>query len=92
MIGSQKRPALVLRTALSGCVSRQVARLPCCTMLLQVRNLDLGDKGDLKKLIQQKESSGELSAADERKLRSLQRANERELLQVGCAHADKLIC
>ncbi len=57
-------------------------------MLLQVRNLDLGDKGDLKKLIQQKESSGELSAADERKLRSLQRANERELLQVGCAHAD----
>ena len=61
-------------------------------MLLQVRNLDLGDKGDLKKLIQQKESSGELSAADERKLRSLQRANERELLQVGCTHADNLIC
>ena len=65
--------------------------MPCCEMLPQVKNLDLGNKGDLKKLLQQKETSGELSAADERKLRSLQRANERELLQVGCTHAVKLI-
>ncbi len=49
---------------------------------LQVKNLDLGDKGELKKLAQQKEDAGELSASDERKYRSLQRATERELLQV----------
>lgn len=49
---------------------------------LQVKNLDLGDKGELKKLAQLKEDTGELSAADERKYRSLQRATERELLQV----------
>ena len=49
---------------------------------MQVKNLDLGDKGELKKLAQQKEDVGELSATDERKYRSLQRATERELLQV----------
>ncbi len=49
---------------------------------MQVKNLDLGDKGELKKLAQQKEDAGELSASDERKYRSLQRATERELLQV----------
>ncbi len=53
-----------------------------CISGLQVKNLDLGDKGELKKLAQQKEDAGELSAADERKYRSLQRATERELLQV----------
>lgn len=51
---------------------------------MQVKNLDLGDQGELKKLAQQKEDS-ELSAADERKYRSLQRATERELLQVSSA-------
>ncbi len=49
---------------------------------LQVRNLDLGNKSELNKLAQKKEEAGELSAADERKYRQVQRATERELLQV----------
>ena len=53
----------------------------------QVKNLDLGDKSELKKLAQQKEDVGELSAADERKYRQLQRTTERELLQVSLSHA-----
>lgn len=53
----------------------------------QVKNLDLGDKSELRKLAQQKENVGELSAADERKYRQLQRTTERELLQVSLSHA-----
>ena len=53
----------------------------------QVKNLDLGDKSELKKLAQQKEDAGELSAADERKYRQLRRTTERELLQVSLSHA-----
>ena len=52
-----------------------------------MKNLDLGDKSELKKLAQQKEDAGELSAADERKYRQLQRTTERELLQVSLNHA-----
>lgn len=45
-------------------------------------NVQLEDRGELRKLAQHKEEAGELSAADERKYRALQRATERELLQV----------
>lgn len=48
----------------------------------QVKNVQLEDRGELRKLAQLKEESGKLSAADERKYRALQRATERELLQV----------
>lgn len=51
-------------------------------VLLQVKNVHLEDRRELRKLVQLKEETGELSAADERKYRSLQRATERELLQV----------
>ena len=44
--------------------------------------MQLEDRGELRKLAQLKEEAGELSAADERKYRALQRATERELLQV----------
>lgn len=44
--------------------------------------MQLEDRRELRKLAQLKEEAGELSAADERKYRALQRATERELLQV----------
>lgn len=44
--------------------------------------MQLEDRGELRKLAQLKEDNGDLSAADERKYRALQRATERELLQV----------
>ena len=47
----------------------------------QVRHLELPDRGDLRKLQQLREEQGELAAPDERRLRLLQRATERELLQ-----------
>lgn len=47
----------------------------------QVRNLELPDRQDLRKLQQLREEQGELSAADERRLKVLQRATEREVLQ-----------
>ncbi|CAL8463239.1 g2773 [Coccomyxa elongata] len=51
------------------------------TLHYQVKNVQLEDRGELRKLAQLKEEAGELSAADERKYRALQRATERELLQ-----------
>jgi hypothetical protein len=41
-------------------------------MALQVRYLDLPDRQDLRKLQQLREEQGELSAADERRLKTLQ--------------------
>ncbi len=41
-------------------------------MALQVRYLDLPDRQDLRKLQQLREEQGELSAADERRLETLQ--------------------
>jgi regulator of nonsense transcripts 1 len=49
-----------------------------------VKNVELEDRSELRKLAQLKEETGELSAPDERKYRALQRATERELLQVAC--------
>ena len=48
---------------------------------MQVRNLELPERHELRKLQQLKEEAGEMTAADERKLRGLQRATEREILQ-----------
>lgn len=48
---------------------------------LQVRNLELPERHELRKLQQLKEEAGEMTAADERKLRGLQRATEKEILQ-----------
>ncbi len=46
-----------------------------------MRNLQLPERHELRKLQQLKEEAGEMTAADERKLRGLQRATEREILQ-----------
>lgn len=46
-----------------------------------MRHLELPDRSDLRKLQQLREEQGELAAPDERRLRLLQRATERELLQ-----------
>ena len=48
---------------------------------MQVRNLELPERHELRKLQQLKEEAGEMTAADERKLRGLQRATEKEILQ-----------
>ena len=47
----------------------------------QVRHLELPDRQDLRKLQQLREEQGELAAPDERRLKVLQRATEREVLQ-----------
>ena len=46
-----------------------------------MRNLELPERHELRKLQQLKEEAGEMTAADERKLRGLQRATEKEILQ-----------
>jgi regulator of nonsense transcripts 1 len=50
------------------------------TLAHQVRHLDVPDAAELRKLEQLREELGELSAGDERRLRSTQRALEREVL------------
>lgn len=43
--------------------------------------MELPERHELRKLQQLKEEAGEMTAADERKLRGLQRATEKEILQ-----------
>ena len=57
-------------------------------MLLQVRNVELPDRSDLRKLQKLKDELGELSYADERRYNTLLRAVEKEILQA----ADVVCC
>jgi len=50
------------------------------TLHYQVRNLDIPEKGELRKLQQLKDDQGELSSADEKKYMQLRRHTEREIL------------
>ena len=63
--------------------SREAIDSPVAFLALhnQVRNMD--SVPELQKLQQLKDEAGELSAADEKRYRSLKRNCERELLQVG---------
>lgn len=57
-------------------------------MILQVRNVELPDRSDLRKLQKLKDELGELSYADERRYNTLLRAVEKEILQA----ADVVCC
>ena len=82
----QGRQGISAVDGLRGLLSGRWRSLPDSTVR-QVANVQLEDRGELRKLAQQKEDVGELSAADERKYRQLQRTTERELLQVSLSHA-----
>lgn len=56
----------------------------------QVRNMD--SVPELQKLQQLKDEQGELSAADEKRYRSLKRNCERDLLQVSFSESSKVNC
>eukprot|EP00899_Mesostigma_viride_P002385 jgi/Mesvir1/12147/Mv00399-RA.2 len=63
--------------------SREAVQTPVekLTLHFQVRQFDAMDRGEMMKLQTLKDEQGELSAADEKKFKSLKRAAEREILQ-----------